>query len=89
VSAIPVCSFTGQVLYHVDACLAASLPHVIQLRNRRGYVKRIVLRAVSPWTMDLIKRNKPSNWGEDFEQELTVGQVWALRGVRGSEKASH
>lgn len=55
--------------------------HYTVVLNRRKHVKvAFVKERLTPWT-------PLSHRGESFMQHLASGQVWSLRGVRGSEKA--
>lgn len=77
---IPVYSLAGRVVDWIEEALVESLRGVEIVRNRRGHVKRVNL------TTFHVGRLRPKHLGRAFEQELTCGHVWALGGVRGSER---
>ena len=55
------------------------------VRNRRGHLKRAYLREHNDeLTLWLQQTGRRSSFGTAFEQVLSCGRVWSLRGVRGS-----
>jgi hypothetical protein len=55
------------------------------VRNRRGVLKRAYLRADDSDLVEwLAATGRRSSFGCAFEQVLSCGRVWALRGIRGS-----
>lgn len=58
------------------------MPGVEITRNRKGRAVRAQMRGIS-----LHVRAVLSSRGMSFQQEVASGRVWALRGVRGSERA--
>lgn len=78
---IPLHSEHGYILRMLPICdVEAAEPHLRIIRNRRGHVKRAYLK---PDTS--LDRRPDSGIGIAFEQELSTGLVWALRGTKGSK----
>jgi hypothetical protein len=62
-------------------------PHLYRLRrNRRGNATSASLRHDSRETEHARASGWRSNRGHAYEQGLTTGHVWALRGIRGSTR---
>ena len=81
---IPILSATNKITSYVSAERASQFPVCMQIKNKRGHIKAVRQMEDSIWTQDLIARGKPSRWGQSFEQELSTGHAWALKGVAGS-----
>lgn len=68
------------VRYAEEEDLRKHAAHFELVRNRRGHLKRAILKerhlALTPLSRD----------GTSFLQQLSNGAVWALRGVVGSRK---
>jgi len=86
VSEVPVYDARGRLLTWapVEWC-ERHAGNLRAVRNRRGHLKRAYLRADDgepvAWLQETGRR---SNFGFAFEQALSCGRTWALRGVRGS-----
>lgn len=79
---IPLRSPAGRFLAHITIEEALAHKGVWQLqRNRRGNIRCVIERARASCS-------PLSNRGISFEQQLSSGHVWALRGVRGSGKTA-
>lgn len=77
---IPIQNSRGQVLRYAEPeAIEANPGHYHLHYNRRGHLRRAVLRERQNGITSL------SRDGTSFEQKLTVGNVWALRGVMGSK----
>jgi hypothetical protein len=55
------------------------------IRSRRGVLKRAMLRSDDGELVEWLQATgRRSSFGRAFEQVLSCGRVWALRGIRGS-----
>ena len=82
VSLIPVCTPTGKIVHHLDSDYAETLKGVCLVRSGkkgRGPVVRVQLLPLSAHCVETFYAKRPQ-----FEQVLSSGKVWALRGVEGS-----
>lgn len=71
-------TFVGEfAVAYLDA-----LPNVEVVRNKRQVPKRAMIIAELQPTL-------PKSVGFAFKQEVPSGWVWALKGVRGSERVSN
>ena len=85
---------TSIPLYHSGACIALILvsqaesnPHMYRVfRNKRGNATLATIRDASPATEQALREGRRSRYGRSFEQSIPSGHVWALRGVRGSDR---
>lgn len=87
---------TGRTRRHVDRDVASTMKGVRLVRDRKQRVIRVLEGEESPMVQELVARGKPSNWGRLFVQGIRIGKgdfdkqlptwVFALRGVRGSER---
>jgi len=55
------------------------------VRSRRGVLKRCYLRADDGELVAFLEATgRRSSYGRAYQQVLSCGRVWALRGIRGS-----
>jgi hypothetical protein len=83
VSLIPVCTPTGKIVQHLDSDYAETLKGVRLVRagrKGRGPVVRVQLLPLTAHCVETFYARRAQ-----FEQRLTNGRVWALRGVEGSK----
>jgi len=83
---VPVYSPAGKLLSWVSPeWCERHAPHLRIVRNRRGHPRRAYLRADdSELVAWLQATGRRSSFGCAFEQVLTCGRTWALKGIRGS-----
>jgi len=84
--AVPVYSPSGKLLsVAAPEWIERHAGNLKLVRSRRGVLKRAMLRcddgAMVEW---LAAAGRRSSFGCAFEQVLSCGRTWALRGVRGS-----
>lgn len=79
---IPVYSSAGSIRATITHELLALNERAFRIvRNRRGNIKRVILRELSAHAVPLLARRQ----GQSFEQSLDSGhRVWALGHVIGS-----
>ena len=81
-SSIPIYSHDGRLIrFEPEDHIRRHAYHFRLVENRRGHLKRAYMRPI-----ESLDRRPNSTMGIAFEQQLTVGRVWALRGVRGSDR---
>lgn len=81
-SAIPIYSPDGLLIrFEPEDHIRLHARHFRLIENRRGHLKRAYMRPISS-----LDQRPSSTMGYAFEQQLTVARVWALRGIRGSER---
>lgn len=79
---IPLYATDGSLIGHFDQDWLRSVRGVDLVKNRRGYIKRALLKVLTCHVVDI-----SHGWeGACFEQHLPAGfRIYALKGVRGSK----
>lgn len=76
---IPVISPDGRLLTCVSEQEARLIGNARMVFNRRGHIKRVLMNGALN-----LRPLWQGTCGTAFEQPVTTGHVWALRGVEGS-----
>ena len=85
-SAVPIYDARGRLIgWMPSEWVERHAGNLRLVRSRRGVLKRCYLRCddgeLVAWLQATGRR---SSFGAAFQQVLTCGRVWALRGIRGS-----
>ena len=80
---IPLYAPGGQFVRNLTASEAESMRGITLRRNKRGNVTSAIQK---PLTCHVVKYGDKPGYGEEFEQELSNGRVYALRGTKGTER---
>lgn len=78
---IPLYAPGGHFIRNLTAPEAETMRGVTIMRNKRGHIRAVALKAL---TCHVVRYGNTPGYGEEFEQELASGRVYALRGVKGS-----
>ena len=80
--AIPLYAPGGHFVRNLSASEAETMKGATIRRNKRGHITSATLKAL---TCHVVRYGDKPGYGEEFEQELPSGCVYALRGVEGSK----
>lgn len=79
---IPLYAPGGHFIRNLTASEAESMRGVTIRRNKRGHITGCYLK---PLTCHVVRYGDKPGYGDEFEQELASGRIYALRGVVGSK----
>lgn len=79
--AIPLFASDGQFIRNLTPTEAGTMRGIDLSRNKRGHITRATMKSL---TCHVVRYGDKPGYGDEFRQELSVGCVYALRGVTGS-----